>query len=223
MDTGQALVIDAPSRDVCTFDEEKHEYRINGVYVPGVSKLLDIGGYVNKEVFKKYPNASIRGKAIHLACELLDVNELDWASITDEGLPYVMAYEKFLRESGFVCEKDWTERRLFDTYRRFGGTIDRRGRFPGSPRRAIVDLKTGAVSKKGWVALQTAGYEILMPEEDGPFDRFALRLDDDGNYKLIPFTKPTDRRMFLGLIEHYWEKVEQGIVSDSGELKWKIH
>lgn len=219
MDSGQARLA-SHHQPVCRFDEERHIYTIDGRYVPGVTKLLEVGGYINKEDYRRYPNAAIRGKAIHLACELLDAGELDWTSITDEGLPYVMAYELFLKESGFVAEKEWTERRMFNTTLLYGGTMDRRGKFPMASNRAIIDLKTGSVSD--WAALQTAGYETLMPEEDGPFDRYALRLSDDGRYKLVPFKKRSDKRLFLTLVEHYWEKVSQGIVKENGELKWKI-
>ena len=189
------------------FDPVTHSYWLNGRRIPGITELLSIFGYIDKAQYEKRgPNAALRGKAIHSACELLDQNDLDWTSITDDGIPYVMGYEKFLKENDIVIEHEWSEKPLYHPILLFGGTPDRRLILNG--RRSIVDLKTGVIQP--WAALQTAAQEILMQDEE-PFDRYALRLTPDGDYKLKAFTNPRDLPLFKSLVAHYWNQVQYGI------------
>lgn len=86
----------------CTFNEEWHTYRINGVIVPSVTSLLDDGAYdnVNPVLLEK---AQERGRLIHKEIELY-IKRAEMG-FTDEFKDFVTIYrgniEKFEKKAIF--------------------------------------------------------------------------------------------------------------------------
>src|SRR3990167_2475598 len=171
------------------FDEEKHEYFVDGVRWPGINELFKEQGLVDTTWYK--PEHSQRGKAVHLMCALHDLNQLeeilnnpqpdkdtDYRPFLSLAWPYLPGWTKFLAETGFKPEI--IERPGYVEPHRFCGTLDRAGKLLGSP--AIVEIKTGAPHCA--VRLQTAGHYLLTSMQYPR--RFVVQLKPDGTYKLHP-------------------------------------
>jgi hypothetical protein len=183
----------------CAFDEESHVGTIGGRIVPSVTGILKAGG------FEPYGSEwhMAKGRAVHLACQYLDEGGLDWSSISDEILPYLMAYELFKKESGFKPTR--IEERLFHPTLMFTGQIDRVGEVPNDKSQWLIDIKSGHPGP--YCSLQTAGYNLLLPVLKYPRKRFGLHLKENGSYSLIEYKDSQDQGIFLALLAiHNWKK-----------------
>jgi len=87
------------------------------------------------------------------------------------------------------------EERLASNVYRFAGTIDHIGYLDG--HFCIIDVKTSVVASAA-TGIQLAGYEILLSARGAR--RFALHLQDNGNYKLIEYKDRNDRNIFLAAL-----------------------
>lgn len=201
MDTSQQTAV-APEFG---FDEALHLYTLGGRVIPGVTEILKDAGILKfgARGSELENNAAMsRGKAVHAACHYMDEDALDWSSVSDECVPYVMAYEKFRTDTGFVPTR--IEERMVHETLVFAGTIDREGTWNQSKNRIVLEIKTGV--KASWWGLQLSGYDILLPPITKPRNRMAVQLKDNGTYALHPFTDPNDRNMFMSLVALYWWK-----------------
>jgi hypothetical protein len=164
-----------------------------------VTGILKAEGFIDTQWFDEY--SATRGTYVHKACELSDLGELEEAELDPVLIPYVSAWQKFMKESGFQITE--MEIRIVSPEYQFTGKPDRIGILNGCP--AIIDLKTGALQP--WTALQLAGYEIL---KRSPHKRFGVQLKDDGNYKLTEFKDRQDRGVFLAALACYQWKHNNG-------------
>jgi hypothetical protein len=167
-------------KDVFTFDDEAHIYRLGNRVLPSVTQVLRDAGVVEFYGSNNATHAMLRGTYAHLACELLDKNKLDRDTLDDEVRPYLEAYEAFKRDSGFVPEL--IEKRLYHPYAMYAGTIDRVGLL--SNERALIDLKTGG--KYRAYDIQLGGYDGLCSVNEHHIDKaFSLYLKANGKYSLV--------------------------------------
>lgn len=184
---------------ILEFNEDRHEYRLDGAVVPSVTQvtdgLLTDLSMVPPDILKR---AAAFGQAVHAACEYdddgtLDENELDIAL-----LPYLRGYRKFKDE--IRPEIVASEQRVFSQKYRFAGTLDRVYRFGRGLPYVEVDLKTNTVLLPA-VGPQTAAYQLAWEEMGNPkiSKRFALQLKPD-DYRLEPLTDPTDTYTFLACL-----------------------
>ena len=126
------------------FDEERHVYTLDGIVLPSVTGVLKAEGFIDTRFFDEYSRT--RGTLVHLATEYDDTGELDEDSLDPVIVPYVEAWRKFKKESGFVVEA--VETAMCNKTHRFAGKIDRRGSFPsGTTRRAAVELHNDGTYK----------------------------------------------------------------------------
>lgn len=204
MDRHERELIDLhePDQDV-GFDEVRHDYSIGGVSVPGVTFLLKSVGF---DGFGKEWHLA-KGKAVHVACQYLDEGCLDWATVGDEIVPYISAYERFKLDTGFKPIR--IEEPLFNSALRYGGTLDREGTWNMSEGRVLIDFKSGAISP--WTGLQLAGYDLLLPALKLPRERYALQLKPDGTYNLKQFKDHQDKSLFLGILATYHWRQNHGV------------
>lgn len=190
-------------KGIFTFRHDTHQYFVDGIEIPGVSDILEEGGL--KHGWQGFSQAQERGIKVHQACELLDLDDLDWASLGEWPLEWrnlVKSWERFKADTGFVPEL--IEYQGYHPQFRFAGTLDRRGRFPGEAVSTILDLKTGA--KEDWHRFQTEGYKVLGGPAWANDKRAAVYLQTDGSCaKLEWFTNPEDLKLFLSAltITHY--------------------
>lgn len=135
-----------------------------------------------------------RGNAVHLAGALLVDGELDWNTVDPRIEGYVRAIELFHKECpGKIV---YSERRLVSTTVGVGGTPDLVKFIRG--RRSLIDYKTSQQMTPR-MRLQTAGYEVIHNDQfpNQPiYDRYGLRLNPNGTYKLIPHDNPDDLPAF---------------------------
>ena len=175
------------------FDPEKHLYTVDGEPFPSVTQVLLSEGFVDTQWFTDYGRE--RGSLAHLCIHYEDTGELDEATVDPALAPYLAAYRRFKRESGFVVSS--SEVPLANPVYRFAGTPDKFGTFRDAEC-ALLDVKTGAMPP--WAAIQTAAYELL---KGSPYKRFGLQLKADGSYKLHPFKDRQDKQIFLSTLAVY--------------------
>ena len=119
---GQSLL---NSLDVA-FEKEGHVYTHNGVVVPSITQILTAEGFINDEWWDEWSRD--KGSYVHLACHYDTTNELDEESLDDEIRPYLAAFRKFMKESGFKVER--SEVPAINTTYGYAGTPDLVGCFP---------------------------------------------------------------------------------------------
>lgn len=179
---------------VLTFDPESHTYRFGGQVVPGVTSILTpLTGYgsVPAHVLEA---ASNFGKAVHLACELDDLGELDESLLDPALAPYLAGWRKFSADHAVKWEQ--IEQPVYHATLRYAGTPDRIGTVRGM--QAVVDIKSTADLYPS-VGPQLAAYaqaSNLPPH----VQRLAVQLKADGTYVAKPYTDPSDFPVFCSLL-----------------------
>lgn len=186
-----------------------HVYSVGGAVVPGVTTICEIIAPLNLSFAAPVDLAYRRdiGIAVHEMTANDDYGILDESTVSEELRPYLEAWRAFRREKHFELQE--AELRIYSAKHRYAGTLDRRGTVNGRP--AILDIKTGTVDL-AYVGPQTAAYEFADREWAGiggrPRDRFAVKLNDDGAYALIPCRDKRDIDVFLyGLQIWNWRQV----------------
>ena len=178
-----------------TFDPILHEYRDNGRLVPSVTQILaplSNFEFVNPEVMRA---AQDFGTAVHRACELDDLGQLDDDTLDEALTPYLLGWRKFSVEAGVHWEG--IENRVHSQSMGYAGTLDRVGLVDGM--RAIVDIKSGTKLFPA-TGPQTAAYaQAFAPLAHRSFKRYAVRLCPNG-YELKEYTSATDWATFVSLI-----------------------
>jgi hypothetical protein len=183
--------------------DENHKYSVDGKPYPGVTEILGGCGIIDDTWFTEQD--AIRGTHIHMACQYLDEGCLDRDTVDPLYLPYLMAYEKFLRE----CKPKWEviEFKVFNKDYLYAGTLDRFGTMFNE--QCCVDLKSGTPQK--WVGCQLSGYTQALASmyfnTDGPFPsidcrskRYGLYLSKYGTYYLKEYNNRDDWRGFTAAL-----------------------
>lgn len=178
---------------VLSFDEPTHTYRFGGQVVPSVTSILSPLTDFSRVPPHVLQAAADFGKAVHRACELDDLGELDETTLDDALLPYLQAWRKFSAEHDVQWEQ--IERPVYHATMRYAGTPDRFGKVNGRP--AVVDIKSTAQLYPS-VGPQLAAYANAL---QNPYaDRIAVQLKADGTYVAKPYKDPTDWPVFASLM-----------------------
>ncbi len=171
------------------FDAATHTYRLDGELIPSVTTVLKSVGLVEYAMIPQevLQAAAHRGTAVHTALEYLDREELDRSTVDPSIEGYVVAYERFVRDSNFIPLH--IEHRVFHGNYRYAGTLDRTGYLGDSL--TVLDFKTGLVLPGH--AIQLAAYAncLVMPRR---FRRIALQLSGDGTYRVHEYPLGTIQR-----------------------------
>lgn len=179
-----------------TFDEATHTYRFNGNVVPGVTSILKPLTNYDSVPAAVLDAASLFGKAVHRACELDDLGELDEAALDVALVPYLQAWRNF--SADYAVEWEVIETPMYHQALRYAGTADRIGKV----RRlsAVVDIKT-TYELMPTNGPQLAAYARLhAPVLGNLLDRIGVQLKADGTYVAKPYTDPTDWPVFASLL-----------------------
>jgi hypothetical protein len=185
-----------------TFDEASHTYHYQGVQVPSVTQVLKPLmnlDFVDPDVLQA---AASFGVAVHKACELDDLKQLDEESLADELAPYLAAWRKFSRD--YDVEWQGVEERVYHPQLRYAGTLDRRGLVRVDPRKsyrtpAIVDIKSGTVLYPS-VGPQLSAYHRAIAEGSVTTKRLAVQLKPDATYVAKWHDDATDFALFCSLL-----------------------
>lgn len=183
------------------FNEELHEYRVDGLLIPSVTQIISEAGLSNVNLDDPAViQAGQFGTAAHKVVELHDRGTLDIATVDDALRPYLEGWYKFRKESGIEILE--IEKRLFHPAHWFSGTIDRVVRW--HDKIVILDIKT-SVKFPATVGLQTAAYMALY-NADGKgrakaTQRCVVLLKPDSTYLMEKYNNKMDFNIFLSALQ----------------------
>ena len=173
------------------YNEKTREHVAGGKTVPSVTEVL-AKFFPPSQFYTK--SGKEKGANLHLCCQFLAENDLDWDSVHPEILPQVRAYQRFLAETLFrptILEQAFHDNSLWVC-----GKPDQIGVLGG--RLSVIDIKRG--SKLQTHKLQTAAYKMILTHNDIPvLDRYALYLSDD-KYRLEKHLEQADENSFRTLL-----------------------
>jgi hypothetical protein len=183
------------------FEPEGHIYRDaqgNRVLsVTQVFQMLGLTSYKGIDPDVLYRKSQI-GIAVHKAVELLLQNNLDWDTVDDAAMAYVVGTELWLRNMQFELEACEQQGILEIFGMKVGYQYDLLGsiRYQGSRQQVVIDLKTAVEKSVTW-PLQTAAYALAAPKKNAPYLRVVLHLQKDGDVKPLYYENPQDEKTFL--------------------------
>jgi hypothetical protein len=190
-----------------TFDDKRHQYKLDGVVLPGVTSVLNVihkpellawyGRLGTVEANRQRDAAAAHGTRVHAMCEAL----ANGGYLPDPELqPYVDAYTSWLNAN--VHRIIAAEPRVASRTHGVAGSIDLVAEMIDG-QTAILDLKTGSMVPDT-TALQCAAYGRLYAEQEGiqATRRIAIHLPrkSPGKITTIEYpaeTEPEDWRVFL--------------------------
>ena len=174
------MVIPPARTDFVHLDEAAHLYTAAGVERPSVTQILKDAGLIDTTGHTE--EARERGKAVHLATQFLDEDDLDWNTVVPNYRGYVQAWERFKTESRFQIGRDASgklliEYRLFHSVSGYCGTLDRLGTI--GTAEYLIDIKTGDAEE--WHGYQIAAYSQCLPNPHSR-KRMTVHLRASGSY-----------------------------------------
>jgi hypothetical protein len=199
------------AHEAIQFDEEKHIYTVNDQIYPGVTSIIQNVGLTPD--FSKIDPAALEykrilGTEVHKAIELDLLDNLDGYDPVIE--PYINAWRQFREDMKIVLIE--TETPFFSAQYRYCGKLDLLAEFNGN-KIGLFDFKTTSVISMMSVGPQLAGYDNGFREWKGikgkPYQRFAVQLKDNGQYRLYRCDNPNDLNIFLYATQLYhWKNLK---------------
>lgn len=190
---------------------KNHVYRYNGVIVPGVSGILEAGGFTD---FSQVPDYILEpakkfGKALHAACHLDNIDMLDASTLSEPLKPYLASWRKF--KIDYKAKIITSEFKVYSVKWNFAGTLDNVVKIEGEL--VLPDLKSSNTMQAS-TELQTAAYKIAWEEQEGMkiSKRWGVQLCADGLYKIHKYKNRTNERVFLGAVQGYHFKKEKNLL-----------
>lgn len=195
-----------------TFDEPSHEYRLDGVRLPSVTQIIA----PIRPDFSMVPPAALEAKrafgtAVHLACELDDLGELEDDATDPRVMGCVQAWRSF--KAATSAQIVLNEQRLYHPVMRFAGQVDRTAFLMNMAWRGAdstgapwaLDLKTSDQPHPSY-GVQLAGYLMLLngqPDEGvmpSNTRRATVHLFEDGTYRFHEYKDPSDEATFIACL-----------------------
>lgn len=167
-----------------TLEQATHTYRDERqMIIPGVTSVLEDVGIIDYGYLPEVTREAAlkRGSAVHLATAFDDQGRLDEDSLNVRYRPYLDAWRKFRRDTGFRPRQ--IERTVHNEVFHYAGTLDREG-VMGDGREVLVDIKCGTAQE--WVRLQTAAYVGCLPNPRTR-TRLVVELSGSGRYRIVEF------------------------------------
>lgn len=185
-----------PAAEVLQFDATAHRYTLGGRHLPSVTQVLDVLALYEGVSLEVLRRAQEFGTHVHLATELDDRGVLDLDALDPALLPYLRAWRKFRRDSGFAIAA--IEERVVHERHGYAGTLDRRGVYKRRP--TIVDIKTCLAPRS--VGAQVAAYDAAlraMRGESIAYQRLCVELRPN-DYRVHQLRDPADWPLFLSCL-----------------------
>jgi hypothetical protein len=149
----------------------EHDYFLDNVEIPGVSKILEAAGLstfddvkaISTAIAERVERSSAFGKAVHSTIQFKCKGTLDESTVDDAIKPCVQGWDNFVEDYGYTCRM--TEYRGYSAKYRFAFTIDQlgdmaKGKNPGP---TLADIKTGKPTAAH--KYQMGGYKIGAGDE----------------------------------------------------------
>lgn len=188
-------MIDLPE---LTFNDERHEYRVNSVPVWSVSHYLTP---ITMQVYKTIDKAMLekaaeRGTSVHFAVELY--NQYRVADVDEVTKPYLDAYIAWFDE--YKPEILGIECRTYHPLYWYAGTADILCRIDG--KIYVIDVKATAELKSFLVSVQLSAYAKSFIQHGTQVERIAaLHLKKDGKYTFEEYGIEENFTRFLGCMD----------------------
>ena len=178
------------------FNDQDHSYWRGSQRLYGVTDVINDNGLMNGTDFFTEESRD-RGKAVHVACELLFWNNLDWASVDKRIFGYVVSCAEFIAETGFKPKR--TEFKAYHPELGYAGTWDGDGD-TAKLKGILFDLKSGVRAK--WHGYQTAAYlELARVKGFNIKHRGSLYLQENGSCgKFREHTDRNDWKVFVSAL-----------------------
>ena len=188
------------------FIPELHQYYLDGRRIPATTQVLDDYGLVD---YDGVPEHILRAKAelgteVHEHCLAMDLERLDWGMVTDEQMPYVLAWESFRatgRFEAFILERRghaWVDGLPY------GFTADREGLLDRRP--AVLEIKTTSNVERSWGPQLAAYASGLYAADKTVRHRVAVHLKPNGTYALHAYSDVRDYVVFKLALRQWWER-----------------
>lgn len=187
------------------FDVLDHEYTLGGRKLPSVTQIIG-----SQFPLLNIPQAALEfarqmGVAIHSACELYDIEKLDWSTLDLKVVPYVKAWQRARDQLNLEIvdiEVATHHRLLF-----YAGRVDRVIKLNGVL--GVLDLKRPILNDRAGV--QTCAYMHALNTSNYRHGRivtrFAIQLRSDGSYRLRQYKDESDWSVFTAALTiHNWRK-----------------
>jgi hypothetical protein len=187
------------------FDEPSHKYKVNGVYVPGVTEVLQSVGIIDYSFLDERTKqiALSRGRVVHQICEYDDLGDLGSYDLRLE--PYLEAWRKFKADFHFVPET--IEKISYNRLHGYIGRIDRTGRTKDLDK-VVLEIKT-SVTPPWWTRYQLAAYGATHFGVYQAPDRIAVSLREDGTYHAEAYDSfSQDFSLFISALSIHRRKIE---------------
>lgn len=177
------------------FNEDKHEYLVDGVVWPSVTQIISILYDFNGIPTNNLEYARRRGQAVHKAVEIFNLGQEFAEPLDPVIVPYLDAWKKFIAETGM--EITAAEQHLVHSRMPFCGTFDARGH--RSREKWLLDVKAVNVLSRA-TGVQLAAYEQLTGEV---LRRAAVKLNPDGTYVFQEYDSRNDWSVFVACMTVY--------------------
>jgi hypothetical protein len=195
------------------FDETAHLYYLDGVWVPGVTMVLEGVGLIDyTHLGAKREIYLDRGRAVHTATHYDDQGDLG-TGLSDEILGYLMGWRKFRRDFGFVPNR--IEQLVCNRRYGYAGRLDRTGTVRDGSE-IIVDIKSGIAPPA--VRYQMAAYAACLLHPRTRLRR-CVELHRDATYRVIPFATRDYQHDFDTFVQAVGDY--KAIEKNKGEKRWK--
>jgi len=202
----QYSVLKTAEQSRMKFDPNLHRYTLDGMWIPGVTSVIESIGDTFRFVPQDIREAALRrGRIVHELTELEDTGKLtsEHLQLADASgyLGYLEAWVTFKRGVQIIA----TEQKVFHRAYRYAGTLDRVALMPGIADPALIEIKTGQIVPT--YRLQTAAYQAAYNVEAVGLDgdlirvRFVVVLKPDGSYDVIQHRDRSDLDYFLAALK----------------------
>ena len=181
-----------------TFVEADHAYYWDNARVPNVTSILSPLIDLSHIPADTLETARQKGVAVHKLVELDAKGDLDEDSLPEWMQPVLAQWRKFVAETQFRLIA--SEFRVFHPTYRFAGTLDLLGYV--FDETAFIDIKRSFAGGAA-IGIQLAAYQeaYVAQEKVGKrAKRYALRLNENGPYRLELYISPNDWNTFLALL-----------------------
>lgn len=203
------------------FHESSHTYTHGDTKLPSVSEVMKFAGLganyagISGDVME---TARSRGVRLDAITEQIDMG-LDPSPDPDIA-GYVMAYEKFVNETGFRAVASQSP--MWHPTRLYAGTPDRVGMLTG--KLTMLDLKTTSMVHRKSCAIQLDGAYSPMWDyhsKDRWIERnMVLHLKPEGKYTLVCVDHDLAQNVFLSAVEEFYGR--QSGATNSVLNYWKM-
>jgi hypothetical protein len=183
------------------FNEQLHQYKLDGIVIPGVTEILTTAGLINFDFVSPdvLEYSADLGKKVHSTTELYDRQDLDVTTLHPTLISYLESWIKFKKAYNFIPYG--IETQYFHPVYKFAGRLDRVGYIDAGGYMALVDIKSGVKAKHH--EIQTAGYKILYDYGKKRAEqikrRFCVYLSED-DYKVEEHKNNNDMNVFLSCL-----------------------